>query len=379
MPTKSVEGTPRTIGWLNEDILTSNLGKGLWLDATSEVALELICRAVPLVAQGANRMNRDTHRAHFRDVDISAEFAAKVKSTVRLQLPICLKNRAILIIVSPSVKAPVDKQGCTTTRPHQAVEVVEEEYENESRVLEGGSDSLDQIIDDVQQLPDWTGLTNARATDDRLEHDFGELANEIPNMDSGPDMAHRGFITPDNPRTPYSNELGEKYGQANVFGKCEIHRVVLHNEVLRLRSLASTMLQRVADIEDEIKALDEDQTKAERWSAVADQAFSEFNEKQYVAFERRKQVAANRGNPVAAVRTSTVDPTAGNTASRGSNANEARPRGTVFEADGGVFNGGKRNYTAYTKGSTPPGHPSKRIALEDASKSNRSPSDTMCY
>lgn len=47
-----------------------------------------------------------------------------------------------------------------------------------------------------------------------------------------------------------------------MFGKCDIHRVVLHNEVLRLRSLASTMLQRVADIDDEIKGLDEEQTKA---------------------------------------------------------------------------------------------------------------------
>lgn len=83
-------------------------------------------------------MNRDTHRAHFRDVNISAEFAAEVKSTVRLQVPICLKARAVLIIVSPSVKAPVDKQGCTTTRPHQTVEVVEEEYESDNRVLEGG-------------------------------------------------------------------------------------------------------------------------------------------------------------------------------------------------------------------------------------------------
>lgn len=173
--------------------------------------------------------------------------------------------------------------------------------------LRGGSDSLDQMIDDVQQLPDWTGLANARTIDDKLEHDFREQAKDIPNMDLGPDMAHRGFITPDNPRIPYSNELGEKYGQANVFGKCEIHRVVLNNEVLRLRSLASTMLQRVADIDDEIKALDEEQTKAEKWSAVADQAFSEFNEKQFVAFERQKLIAANRGNPVAAVRASTVD------------------------------------------------------------------------
>lgn len=57
---------------------------------------------------------------------------------------------------------------------------------------------------------------NARSTDDRLEQDFREHANDIPNMDLGPDMAHRGFITPDTPHVPYSNELNEKYGQAKT-------------------------------------------------------------------------------------------------------------------------------------------------------------------
>lgn len=69
---------------------------------------------------------------------ISADFATQVKTTIRLQVPICLKARAALIVVSPTAKAPVDKQGCTTAQPHQAVEVVKEEYVGDDRVLEGG-------------------------------------------------------------------------------------------------------------------------------------------------------------------------------------------------------------------------------------------------
>lgn len=131
-----------------------------------------------------------------------------------------------------------------------------------AQFLEKRPDELQSIIEAVRRLPDQSQI--AIGLEDRLESQFSANAENISHMDTGIEMNHRGFLYPDKPDAPYSNELELKYGQANVFGKSEINRIVLNNEALRLRTLASTMYKRVAGIEYEIKKLDEEQSNAEK-------------------------------------------------------------------------------------------------------------------
>lgn len=332
----SVPGTPSTLGWLSENFQTANGGHGLWLDANDQVALELIRRAVPLVAQGNNRMNRDTHQAHFEEVTLAPDFQTKVRNHVELQVCTRLKSRSSLIVLNSTGTPPIDLQGHPTSQPDLGVEAADDLGDlQHTWFLEGGPEELQSIIEAVSRLPDQSKV--AIGLEDHLDRQFSAKAASIPHMDADVELNHRGFIYPNQPHVPYSNELGLLYGQANVFGKSEIHRIVLSNEELRLKTLASTMYKRVAEIEEEIKKLDEDQAKAEKWAAVAEQAYNNYNQRQDQAFERRRQLAANRGM---------------------ASANEPRFRATTTtEAEGSGLGGGKRSRG---KDLTPPIHSAKR-------------------
>lgn len=282
------------IAWLDEDFETMNSGQALWINALDGVALELVRRAVPLLVQGKDRMSRDVHRSHFATVQFPAVFCHRAVTSPTLRAVVRNKSRQSMQSISPDGSKLIDRQHCSSTWPHR---MDEDDGGNtnteEQRVLEPGPDFIQQMLDFIKEDVDVTGEKKAKATEEAIEQSFRERAAKIPNSASAITMAPLGILDPRVSNTPYVNELGDMYGKANIFGRCDIHRAVLQTEMLRLQEYAQVMMQRVQSIKDEIALHDQNSATADTWWHVAQDTYKQYEALQQESLAKKNQSSAH--------------------------------------------------------------------------------------
>lgn len=143
--------SPKRLAWLPEDFTTNNAGKELWLNALDGVALELIRRIIPDVAQGADRVSRDVFRHHFRAVQLPETFRKEVLGSTLLQNLVKPLSRVALWVLPDPANVFIDLQNCSSSYPDKANEpaaVVDPGPRR--RILDVETDLVDDILSSVE-------------------------------------------------------------------------------------------------------------------------------------------------------------------------------------------------------------------------------------
>lgn len=279
------------IAWLDEDVEIQNRGQGLWINALDGVALELVRRAITILVKGENRMSRDVHRFDFAAVLFPEAFRSKVCTLFSLQAVVKSKSYQVLRSTSPDGNVLIDRQHSRTTLPHleEEADTGQTDTQEERRVLEPGPDYLQNMFVSIKEMVDVTGDEDAKATAEALRKSFDQGVMQIQNAPGTATTVPLGILEPQVSNTPYSNELGDIYGKANIFGRCNIHRAVLEVEILRLQESAQAMMQRAQLIKDEIAQHDINSAEAEKWWHVTQDAYNQYETLQKKSLEKKIQ------------------------------------------------------------------------------------------
>lgn len=90
-------------------------------------------------------------------------------------------------------------------------------------------------------------------------------------------------------RTPCSSELGDLDGRAGLFGRCDIHRVMMRIEQARFEKRAQ---EKAHGVRKEIEWLDDRMAQQQHCSNVAKDAFNKYKDLENESFKKRHQIDA---------------------------------------------------------------------------------------
>lgn len=149
---------------------------------------------------------------------------SKVCTNFSFQAVVKSKPYQVLLSTSSSEYVLIDRQHCRTTlsHPEEEADVGHTDTQEELCVLEPGPDSLQDRLVAIKEKVHVTGDEDAKVTAEVLKKIFHEGAMQIQIAPGTATTIPLGILGPQVSNTPYSNELGDIYGKANIFGRIEL-------------------------------------------------------------------------------------------------------------------------------------------------------------
>lgn len=271
-----------------------------WYKALNGIALELIRLAVHRLVQGKHRMSTDLHRAHFRSTCMLNGFINDVLNSPDLQRAVAGKSaKDILMIPGGETSIIIESQNCTTTWPHCTVETeaitrkLRATQQLETRLLEPNDTQITDMLQIVDSEIEITGGRMASDVSDRLEANFMDAVTGIQHYQpaaSASSSVHN-ILNPSTERTAdaqfTAQRLGTLYAESDIYGRCDIHRMVMNVEIARIEKMYETLLERKEWLTNEIADFDKKVIGSRRRYAQAQKIFEECDNLDVQALEQR--------------------------------------------------------------------------------------------